>query len=62
MYNSTERINTIYKVTIEAGNIQTKKTNSCKTVVKKGSKFHQARCNTVRKNNFFWQKKLSKNN
>ena len=40
MYDSTERINKIYKVTSEvymnseAGNIQTKKTNTYKTVVK----------------------------
>ena len=35
MYDSTERINKIYKVTSEYGNIQTKKTNTYKTVVKK---------------------------
>lgn len=57
MHNSTERINKIYKVTIEAGNIQTKKTNSYKTVVKKGSKFHQARCNTVRTKQLLLAKK-----
>ena len=35
MYDSTERIGKIYKVTTEAGNIQTNKTNTYKTVVKK---------------------------
>jgi len=35
MYNSTERISKIYKVTSEYGNIQTKKTITYKTVVKK---------------------------
>ena len=35
MYNSTERTNKMYKVTSGAGNIQTNKTNTYKTVVKK---------------------------
>ena len=39
MYDSTERINKIYKVTREHGNIQTKKTNTYKTVVKKVQNF-----------------------
>ena len=35
MYDSTERINKIYKLTSEYGNIQTQKTNTYKTLVKK---------------------------
>ena len=55
MYDSTERINKIYKVTsdvyinCEGGNIQTKNTNTNKTVVK-SSKFHRVRCYPVCKN------------
>ena len=39
MYDSTERINKIYKDRSEYGNIQTKMTNTYKTVVKKVPNF-----------------------
>ena len=49
MYDSTERINKIYKVTSEYGNNTNEEDNYWQNCGKKGSKFHQARCNTVPK-------------
>ena len=50
MYDSTERINKIYKVTSEYGNNTNKENNYWQNCGKKGSKFHWAQCNTVSKN------------
>lgn len=58
MYNSTERTNKMYKVTSGTGNIQTNKTNTYKTVVKKVLSFmgHDIMQFSKTTHNYFWQK------
>ena len=47
--DSTERINTIYKVTSEYGNTQTKRNEHLQNCGKKCCKYHRAWCTTIRK-------------